>query len=82
MKAFRFLCQINENSKLAGLIAIGIMSAVVIGCALWLIIKKCVLNRKYRSDEQFVKEYRKKLKEKTKNEKEEVSRPDMIGEDF
>lgn len=82
MGTFRFLCQINENSKLAGLIAIGIMSAVVVGCALWLIIKKLVLNRKYHADEQFVKEYRKNLEEKEKLEKDDAQKPDMIGEDF
>ena len=77
-----FLGEIDSNPKLAGMIAIGMIVAVVVVCALWLIIKKLVLNKIYHADEKFVKEYREKLKEREKQVEEAENKKDTIGEDF
>ena len=58
------LMDIDANPKKAGLIAGLILGGVLLVCAMALIFKKILLNRKYKADEEFVKEYKQKLKNK------------------
>ena len=82
MQLFFFLAEINENSKLAGAIAIGILAGVLLICALCLIIKKLILNKIFHMDEKFVKEYRAKLEERERQEAQKEQKRETIGEDF
>ena len=82
MNIIRFLCKLDSDPSLAATIAIIVMVLIIIGCSTWLIVKKVLLNKKYHADEQFVKEYKKKLKEKESQEQNETVKPGMIEEDF
>lgn len=82
MNIIRFLCKLDSDPNLAATIAIIVMVLIIIGCSAWLIVKKVLLNKKYHADEQFVKEYKKKLKEKESQEQNETVKPGMIEEDF
>lgn len=77
-----FLLEIDSNPKLAGTIAIIMMVAVIAGCSLWLIVKKVLLNKKYKADEEYVKEYKVKMKERKKHVAVKSSKPETIMEDF
>lgn len=77
-----FLLEIDSNPQLAGTIAICMMVAIILFCALWLIIKKLVLKKKYKADEEYVKAYREKLKEREEKAQEVQAKPETIGEDF
>jgi len=82
MRLGNFLGEIDSNSNLAATIAIVMLVAIVVGCALWLIIKKLILNKIYHADEKFVREYREKLKEREKQAEGQEIKKDSIGEDF
>ena len=82
MNILKFLCEIDSNPKLAATIAIVAMSAIILGCAIWLIVKKLVLKKRYKADDELVEEYNRKLKERRKAEKEDKARPETIEENF
>ena len=73
---------VDSDPKLAGNIAIAIMIALVIVCSGWIILKKVFLARQYRADEQFVKEYREKVKKQEELEEQKEKKPETILEDF
>ena len=77
-----FLLEIDSDPKLAGMVAIAILAGVILICTLSLIIKKLLLNKKYKSDEEYVKNYRQKLKEREEKAQEVQAKPETIGEDF
>ena len=64
------LGSIDKDSSKAIIIVSCVFGGVLLLCAMMLIFKKILLNRKYHKDEQFVKEYRQKLEEKERKEKE------------
>jgi len=82
MDILRYICEIDSNPRLAGTIALVMMIAIIVFCASWLILKKVILNKIYHHDEQFVKEYKKNLKEREEMEGKEESKPNTIEEDF
>ena len=83
MNILRFLGEIDSNPSLAATIAIVVMVLIIIGCSAWLIVKKLILNKKYHADEQFVKEYKAKLKEREEAKQTgETEKSEMIKEDF
>ena len=83
MNVLRFLGHIDSDPSLAGTIAILIMVAVIVVCAAWLIVTKLILKKKYMADEEFVKEYKAKLKEREESKQAgESEKSEMIKEDF
>lgn len=76
------LLKINSDSGFAGKIAIIMMVAIILFCTAWLIIKRLHLKKKYRADEEFVKEYKAKLEEQESKQKEDNNKPETIGENF
>ena len=79
---FSQILEIDSNPQLAGTIAIVMMVAIIIFCTAWLILKKVLLKRRYKADEEYVKEYKEKLKLQEKARQEEQKKPETIGEDF
>lgn len=73
-----YLAEINSNKMMAGVVACSILGGVLLICALALIFKKILLNRKYKADEEFVKEYRKKMNEKEELENKEDKTKDLM----
>ena len=82
MSVLKYICSLDHNPELAATLAIVIMALIIIGCSIWLICKHLHLKKKYSADEEYVKEYRKKLKEQEQNQNVESSKPTKIGEDF
>ena len=83
MNILRFLGEIDSNPSLAATIAICVMVAIIVGCSAWLIVKKLILKKKYMADEEFVKEYKAKLKEREEaKQTSETEKSEMIKEDF
>lgn len=76
------LCSLNADSKLAAMVALIIMGCVIIGCTLWLILKKLHLKKIYHEDEKYVAEYKKKMKEREEKGVLKPEKSDKIGEDL
>lgn len=81
MKVLNLLCSIDADSTKAGIIASSIFGGVIVICAGWLIFKKLLLNRKYKHDIEYVKEYRRQLEEREKKQ-EQDKKAGLIQENF
>ena len=75
------LLKINEDKELALIAAVGVLGGTLLVCALALIFKKLLLNKKYKADEEFIKEY-KKMKKQRENKQVAQDKKDDLLEDF
>lgn len=76
------LLEIDTNHKMAGGIAIAILGSAVLFCVIALIFKKILLKRRYRADDEFVKQYKENLKKQEQIQEQKDVKPESIQEDF
>ena len=77
----KYLIDVDKDATKAGIVASSILAGALVICAMALIFKKILLNRKYREDEEYVKAYKKKMKEREESSNTD-KKPTELTEDF